>query len=250
MKRARAADSSADTSLAAREAAVLAREEAVDRRERAARTTDEHRAHTESHLREANERLVVASVQALANTEAAQHATAQMTIKAERDFLTGLPNRALLTDRLEQATEHATRHHMKVALMFLDLDRFKEVNDSLGHPVGDGLLQSVARRLQACLRHCDTVSRQGGDEFIVLLSEVRSVQDATLTAEKILRAMAAIHVIGHHQIRVTVSIGISVYPDDGMDVETVLVHADTAMFHAKRGGRNGYRQFTPDMTPP
>ena len=204
-------------------------------------------ARTEAQLREANERLVVATVSAETMTEAAEQATAQMSYMAEHDFLTGLPNRSLLTDRLAQAIALAQRHGKKVALMFLDLDHFKHINDSLGHAVGDQLLQSVAKRLQECVRHSDTVCRQGGDEFVVLLAEVEAVQDAALTAEKLIEAMAAPHLIGGHRLHVTLSIGISLYPDDGKDVEALVRNADTAMYHAKKSGRNNYQAFTPDM---
>jgi diguanylate cyclase (GGDEF)-like protein len=249
--------------LAAREAAVLAREQAADRREAgadlrdaladrreaAARSSDEHRAHTASQLLEANEHLVVAAVHAQTLTEVAENTALQMSVKAERDFLTGLPNRALLTDRLAQSIALAQRHRKKVALMYLDLDQFKNINDSLGHSVGDQLLQSVARRLESCVRHSDTVSRQGGDEFVVLLSEVTAAQDAVLTAEKLIKAIAEPHLIGEHRLNVTLSIGISLYPDDGEDVEAVLTNADTAMYYAKRSGRNNYQRFTPEMDP-
>jgi diguanylate cyclase len=236
-----------EAALAAREAAVLAREQAADEREEATTIAAERLVHGENELLEANEKLVVAAVQAQTDTEVAERATALMSIKAERDFLTGLPNRALLADRLAQSIELAHRHRTRVALMFLDLDNFKEINDSLGHTVGDGLLQSAATRLQGCLRGSDTVSRQGGDEFLVLLTEVTSVLDTGVIAEKLKRAMAEPHLIGNHQLRVTLSIGISLYPDDGEDVGALLSHADTAMYFAKRSGRNAYRRFTSDM---
>jgi diguanylate cyclase (GGDEF)-like protein len=170
-----------------------------------------------------------------------------MSFKAERDFLTGLPNRALLTDRLAQSIALARRHRKRVALLFLDLDNFKEINDSLGHSVGDQLLQSAAKRLEACVRHSDTVSRHGGDEFVVLLSEIEAAQDAGRAAEKLLKAMAEPHVIGDHRLNITMSIGISIYPDDGDEAEAVLSNADIAMYHAKRGGGNGYKRFTQEM---
>ena len=128
--------------------------------------------------------------------------------------------------------------------MFLDLDNFKEVNDSLGHAVGDGVLKSAAKRLQGCLRGSDTVSRQGGDEFVVLLTEIASVQDTGIIADKLKKSMAEPHLIGNHQIRVTLSIGISLYPDDGKDIESILSHADIAMYSAKRSGGTPYRRFT------
>lgn len=202
---------------------------------------------TDAQLLEANERLVIATVNAQTMTEAAEQATAQMSYMAEHDFLTGLPNRALLTDRLAQSIALAKRYGKKVALMYLDLDDFKRINDSLGHTVGDQLLQSVAKRLQQCVRLSDTVSRQGGDEFVVLLSEAKSVQDAVLTAEKLIGAMAQPHLVGGHRLHVTLSIGISLYPDNGKDIEAVVRNADTAMYQAKRNGRNNYQVFTPDM---
>jgi diguanylate cyclase len=238
----------------AREHAADVREEAADRRDRIAEqreeavwTRTEHRAHVGTQLLEANENLVVAAVHSQTMTEAAEHATVQMSIKAERDFLTGLPNRALLTDRLAQSIALAQRHRKRVVLMFLDLDNFKDVNDSLGHAVGDRLLQSIAKRLEACVRSSDTVSRHGGDEFIVLLSEVEAADDAGHAAEKLIKAMTEPHLIGDHRLDVTLSIGISIFPDDGDDGDALLVSADTAMYHAKRGGRNSYKRFTPEM---
>jgi len=247
--------------LSAREAAVLAREQAAGRREAAADLRDKiadrreeavwgttrHREHAHTHLLEANENLVVAAVQSQTVAEAAEHAAMQMSFKAERDFLTGLPNRALLTDRVAQSIALARRHGKRVALMFLDLDNFKEINDSLGHPVGDQLLQAAAKRLEGCVRHSDTVSRHGGDEFVVLLSEIEAARDAARAAEKLLKAMAEPHVIGDHRLNITVSIGISIYPDDGDEVEAVLSNADIAMYHAKKGGGNSYKAFTREM---
>jgi len=202
----------------------------------------------EDQLREANENLVVATVLAQMMADAAEKATLQMAYMAEHDFLTGLPNRALLTDRLAQSIAFAQRRGgKKVALMYLDLDHFKHINDSLGHEVGDHLLQSVSKRLQACVRHSDTVCRQGGDEFVVLLAEVEEVHDAVLCAKKLMESMAKPHQIGDHQLYVSLSIGISLYPDDGNDAEAVIRNADTAMYQAKRSGRNKYQIFTRDM---
>jgi diguanylate cyclase (GGDEF)-like protein len=247
--------------LAEREAAVLAGEQAVLSRSKAADLREETlraqeavvmaraapSAPTEAQLREANERLVIATVRAQEMTEAAERATAQMFHMAEHDFLTGLANRSALMDRLTQSIALAQRRGKKVALMYVDLDHFKHINDSLGHAVGDQVLQSAAKRLQACVRRSDTVSRQGGDEFVVLLAEVEQAPDAVLTAEKVIEAMAEPHLIGAHRLHVTLSIGISLYPDDGKDVEAMVRNADTAMYHAKRNGRNNYQRFTPDM---
>lgn len=229
-----------EEAAAIREAALLAQEEAA--LVRAGRN-----ASVESQLREANERLVVATLNSQTMTEVAEQAAARMSYMAEHDFLTGLPNRSLLTDRLMQSIALAQRHGKKVALMFMDLDHFKHINDTLGHAVGDELLQSVAKRLQACVRGSDTVCRQGGDEFVVLLTEVEQAQDAALTAEKLIESMAEPHLIDGHQLLATLSVGICIYPDDGKDAEAVVKNADTAMYHAKKNGRNNYQRFTPDM---
>jgi diguanylate cyclase (GGDEF)-like protein len=252
-------------SLAEREAAVLAREQAADRRQRAAEMRDQaadkrdeanrvaiqQRANSETHLMEANQNLIVAAVHSQTVAEAAEHATLQMSFKAERDFLTGLPNRALLTDRLAQSIAFAIRHGKRLAVLYVDLDNFKDINDSFGHSVGDQLLQSAAKRLEQCVRHSDSVSRQGGDEFVVLLAEVESAQDAACVSEKLIKAMAKPHLFAGHEINVTLSIGISLFPDDAGDAgdaETLLTNADTAMYHAKRAGRNNYKCFMPEMS--
>jgi diguanylate cyclase (GGDEF)-like protein/PAS domain S-box-containing protein len=167
----------------------------------------------------------------------------KMSHLAQHDFLTGLPNRALLTERLSRAIGLAHRHHKQVALLFLDLDHFKHVNDSLGHAMGDQLLQSVAGRLVAVVRATDTVCRQGGDEFVILLAEIEQPQDAAHVAEKLFAAFAEPHLIGGHELHVTLSIGISVYPDDGISEDAVMQNADTAMYHAKASGRNNYQFF-------
>jgi diguanylate cyclase (GGDEF)-like protein len=223
------------------------RQEAADQREEAAIVKAAFNESTNATVREANERLMAATLHAQTMTKAAELATEQMSYMAEHDVLTGLPNRALLTDRLAQSIMLAQRHEKKVALMYLDLDHFKHVNDSLGHSVGDELLQSVAKRLQTCVRLSDTVSRQGGDEFVVLLTEIDEVQDAVLTAEKVIETMAQPHAVGGNQLHVTFSIGISIYPDDCGDVETMLRNADTAMYQAKKTGRNHCHLYHPEM---
>jgi len=171
----------------------------------------------------------------------------QMTHSAEHDFLTGLPNRMLLNDRISQAIALAARHKKSVAVLFLDLDGFKHINDSLGHPLGDKLLQSVANRLGDCVRGSDTVSRQGGDEFVVLLSEVEESEDAAITARRMLQAVALPHSIEQHDLYVTTSIGVSVYPEDGLDAHTLIKNADTAMYQAKENGRQSFQFFKPAM---
>ena len=181
------------------------------------------------------------------DVSAARAMADQITHSAEHDFLTGLPNRMLLNDRVNQAIALAPRHQKRVAVLFLDLDGFKHINDSLGHPIGDKLLQSIAKRLVECVRASDTVSRQGGDEFVVLLSEVERSEDTAITARRMLQAVAEAHSIDNHDLHVTTSIGVSVYPDDGLDAETLIKNADTAMYQAKENGRQSYKFFKPAM---
>jgi diguanylate cyclase (GGDEF)-like protein/PAS domain S-box-containing protein len=166
---------------------------------------------------------------------------------AEHDALTGLPNRMLLADRIKSAIAIAPRHEGKPGVLFLDLDGFKHVNDSLGHAIGDKLLQSVAGRLSNCVRASDTVSRLGGDEFVVLLTEIAQPEDAAIAAGRMLEAVGAPHQIDAHELHVTTSIGVSLFPTDGTDAETLLKNADTAMYQAKATGRKSYRFFEPEM---
>jgi diguanylate cyclase (GGDEF)-like protein len=171
----------------------------------------------------------------------------RMAYLAQHDGLTDLPNRALLQDRLIQAIALAARRNRKLALLFLDMDRFKSTNDSLGHAAGDLLLKSVARRLVACVRSSDTVSRQGGDEFVILLPDIAHPEDASICADKMLKAVATPHAIDKHELHVTGSIGIATYPEDGGDAETLLRNADFAMYHAKEIGRNNVQFFKGEM---
>ena len=171
----------------------------------------------------------------------------EMSHLAQHDPLTDLPNRLMLNDRLTQAISLARRNQHQLAVLFLDLDGFKHINDSLGHSVGDKLLQSVAARLLACVRKSDTVSRQGGDEFVILLPEVTHAADAAVSAAKIIAEVKRVHSIGEHHLHITVSIGVSTYPDNGEDAEALIKNADTAMYHAKQGGRDNFRFFRPDM---
>jgi diguanylate cyclase (GGDEF)-like protein/PAS domain S-box-containing protein len=171
----------------------------------------------------------------------------RMSYLAQHDSLTDLPNRILLNDRLSHAMTLAQRHEKKLAVLYLDVDRFKHINDSVGHAVGDSLLQSVALRLLACVRSSDTVSRQGGDEFVILLSELAQSQDAAVCADKILQSLSAPHCIGKHLLHITASIGIVTYPENGTDAETLLKNADFAMYQAKDNGRNNFQFFTRDM---
>jgi diguanylate cyclase (GGDEF)-like protein len=168
---------------------------------------------------------------------------------ATRDPLTTLPNRVLLHDRLEQAVSNAARHLVGFAFMFIDLDRFKTINDSLGHQVGDELLKAVAKRLTDCVRANDTVARLGGDEFAVILENLRDDHDegAQQVAEKMIGAMAAPMLVGAQALNTSCSIGISVYPADGRDGATLMKSADVAMYYAKEKGRNNYQFFSADM---
>ena len=181
------------------------------------------------------------------DVSAARAMVVEMTHSAQHDLLTGLPNRVLLNDRIGQAIAMAPRHKKQVAVLFLDLDGFKHVNDSLGHPIGDKLLRSISTRLLSCVRSSDTVSRQGGDEFVVLLSEVERSEDAAITARRMLTAVAEPHPIDHHNLHITASIGVSVYPGDGLNAETLIKNADTAMYQTKESGRRGFQFFMPAM---
>jgi diguanylate cyclase (GGDEF)-like protein/PAS domain S-box-containing protein len=166
---------------------------------------------------------------------------------AFHDALTGLPNRTLFRDRLTQALAHAHRKNELLAMLFLDLDRFKTINDTLGHAIGDRLLQAVAERLRKSVREGDTIARLGGDEFMLLLQGVPSLEGLAKVAQKMLRAFRpSFHVAGH-DLHITTSIGISVYPHDGQDPEAMLKNADTALYRAKEQGRNNYQLYTPSM---
>jgi len=205
-------------------------------REQEMRTVEAGQAGSDEHmikLREANSHLVTATIEAYKLAEQVQAAQVQLDHLARHDVLTDLPNRLLLNDRLAQAIALARRQGKQLALMFLDLDRFKNINDSLGHAVGDQLLQLVAKRLSACVRSSDTVCRQGGDEFIVLLASLSAAEDSALVAQKILGALSAPFTANGQDLHTGVSIGIAVYPQDGSDVETLLKNSDAAMYCAK-----------------
>ena len=181
------------------------------------------------------------------DVSAARALSVQMTHSAQHDVVTNLPNRLLLNDRITQAIASGRRWNRPIAVIFLDLDRFKYINDSMGHATGDKLLQSVSKRLLASVRGSDTVSRQGGDEFVILLSEITFPEDAATSAKKILLSLSAPHSIGGQDLHINGSIGISVYPEDGEDAETLIKNADTAMYHAKENGRNNFQFFEEEM---
>lgn len=169
----------------------------------------------------------------------------RMSHLAQHDPLTGLPNRLLLLDRLERAIATAHRHHGALAVLFLDVDRFKRINDTLGHATGDRVLQSIAARMVACVRNSDTVSRQGGDEFVVLLSEVACAEDAAFRADKVLAAIAMPHPIDGRDLHVTASVGVAAYPADGTDAAALVAQADLALLGAKAARRGYDRRVRP-----
>jgi len=179
--------------------------------------------------------------------EATELATVEMERLAYHDAMTGLPNRPLYMDRLILALAQAGRSNQRLAVFFLDLDRFKDINDSLGHSVGDALLKAVAERIRRCVREGDTVARFGGDEFTLLIPRIDQVEDAAKIAQKILETLKIPFIIGERELFVTTSIGITVYPNDGADPETLVRNADSAMYRAKDAGRDNYQLYAPAM---
>ena len=178
---------------------------------------------------------------------AARAKSLEMSHSASHDVLTDLPNRVLFNDRLTQAISLAERQSKQLAVMFIDLDHFKKINDSLGHDVGDKLLQSVAGRLKASVRRSDTIGRLGGDEFVVLLTQVEHAEDAAFSARKILRSLTAPYIIDNKSLDINVSMGVSSYPSDGRDAEGLIHRADNALYEAKQSGRNNYQFFRHEM---
>ncbi|MFM9915540.1 MAG: diguanylate cyclase domain-containing protein, partial [Rhizobacter sp.] len=187
-------------------------------------------------LREANEHLVVTSLQSRADADNTAQALLNAARLANLDPLTQLPNRVLLMDRFEQAIANARRSKKQIALLFVDLNNFKQINDTLGHAVGDEVLQLTARCLVGSVRASDTVSRHGGDEFLILLDDVSQASDAAAVAEKVIAALGMPALICEHVMRLTASIGISIYPSDGETAPALIALADAAMYRAKREG--------------
>jgi diguanylate cyclase (GGDEF)-like protein/PAS domain S-box-containing protein len=165
---------------------------------------------------------------------------------AYSDPLTGLPNRLLLRDRLEHAIAAAQRNRSLVGVLFLDLDYFKQVNDEHGHHIGDHLLREIAERAKGCVRDVDTVSRLGGDEFVLVLPDLREATDAAAVARKILAALSQPYLIDGRELRITPTLGISIYPQHGGDADSLLRNADSAMYHAKESGKNSFRFYGAD----
>jgi diguanylate cyclase (GGDEF)-like protein len=239
-----------ETVASSRETVALSRETIALSREKTIEEADALEAalvHHITRLREANEHLVITTVQAHAMAEEIQKAKDKMGYMAHHDFLTDLPNRLLLRERLVQAIAWSKRHGTKLAVLFMDLDRFKTINDSLGHAVGDMMLQSVAQRLKSAVRSTDTVSRQGGDEFVVLLPEVEGEKSVAAVAGKICKAVSAPYALAGQDLHIGATIGISIYPEDGEDAETLIMNADVAMYHAKDRGRGRYHFYRQEM---
>jgi len=193
-------------------------------------------AHLDSRIRKHNRQLAQAN-------EQLEEVNAQLQHVAMHDALSGLPNRLLLADRLSQAIAQAERHQNRFAVFVVDLDRFKAINDSLGHLAGDAMLKEVARRLASVLRKADTLARLGGDEFVLVLNEIASAQDVETIAGRVLADIARPVKLSDLELHTSASIGISLFPADGTDAETLLQHADAAMYHAKKNGRNTYQLF-------
>jgi diguanylate cyclase (GGDEF)-like protein/PAS domain S-box-containing protein len=190
---------------------------------------------------------MIGAVIAFQDVSMARAMALRMSHLAQHDSLTNLPNRVLFNDRLTEAIVMARRYKRKLAVLYLDVDRFKNINDSLGFEIGDRLLQSIATRLHDCVRSSDTVSRAGGDEFVVLLSGVKHTRDAAVMAEKMLLMLSTPHRIEQHDLHFTVSIGIATFPQDGTETEVLQKNADFAMYHAKESGRNNFQLFKPGM---
>ena len=236
----------AEVAAATRELALLRRQadqvraDIVRSRSELAQVQRDYGETRAAQLVEANEQLVLAALQAETVAEAATGQLDEIARSSQRDSLTDTPNRALMLDRLENAIALARRHVTRLAVLFLDLDQFKQINDTLGHGVGDEVLQLVARRLQSVVRGSDTVSRHGGDEFLVLVGEITKAADAAVIAAKILAVLTAPSRVGDHMLRLSASLGIATYPEDGEDAATLISRADAAMYRSKRRRSGGF----------
>jgi diguanylate cyclase (GGDEF)-like protein/PAS domain S-box-containing protein len=176
-----------------------------------------------------------------------KRAERELAYIATHDALTGLPNRVLFSDRLNLALAQAQRHQQRLAVLLLDLDRFKDINDTLGHSIGDQFLRATGKRLKGLLRKSDTLARMGGDEFLFLVTEIARTENATEVARKIIESFQEPFLVEEHEFRTTASIGITIFPDDGSDADTLLKNADIAMYSAKQRGRNNYQRYAENM---
>jgi len=196
----------------------------------------------------ANEQLVISALQADSIAETAKSDLDELARTSQRDVLTDTPNRSLMLDRLEHAIAMAKRNNKRIAVLFVDLDKFKNINDTQGHAVGDEVLQQTARRVESVLRDSDTVSRHGGDEFLVLLADISQPSDAAQIARKMLTAILAPCQISGNAIQLSASIGIALYPDDGFDAMTLIDRADAAMYCSKKSGAGEFRFYAAQDT--
>ncbi len=211
------------------------------------RQLKEHQAELEERVAIRTQELEIANIELASSKEQAEAVAKRMEYHAHHDALTGLPNRILLNDRIHKGLAHARRQQSMLALLFLDLDRFKIINDSLGHAVGDQLLRVISRRLKSCLREGDTIARLGGDEFMVLLPDIKSALDAGKIGNKIIKSLTDSISCNGHELHITTSVGISIYPFDGADADTLVRHADISMYRAKDIGRNRMVYYTAEM---
>ena len=200
-----------------------------------------------THVRDANERLVIAALKSQTKAEIAANDYDELSRSSQRDALTDTPNRTLMQDRLNTAIANAHRRGARIALLFLDIDEFKNINDTKGHSVGDEVVQVVARRLESVVRDADTVSRHGGDEFLILLADITQASDAALIAEKILAAIAEPMIIQGHELIISVSLGITIFPDHGDNSEALIKRADEAMYASKRAKLGGFKFYDPQV---
>lgn len=201
-----------------------------------------------THVRNANERLIISALEADTKAEIAVNNLDELSRSSQRDPLTDTPNRTLMLDRLNKAIANARRRGAHIALLFLDIDQFKNINDTKGHLVGDKVVQYVARCLESVVRDADTVSRHGGDEFLILLTDVGQASDAAIVAEKIIGAIAQPIFIQGHELAISVSLGITIYPDNGEDAEALIKRADEAMYVSKRSSLGGFKFYEKNIS--
>jgi diguanylate cyclase (GGDEF)-like protein len=207
-----------------------------------------HDAKAQSTLAEASEQLALAALHAESVAETAVSELGELARSGQRDPLTNLPNRMLMLDRLENAIATARRHETRIAVLFIDLDNFKRINDTLGHGIGDEALKLAARRLQSAVRDSDTVSRHGGEEFLVLLPDISQAADAASIAQKLLAALAAPARAGEHRLQISASVGITIYPEDAEDAQALISRADAAMYRSKRRGPGGFEFYAQKLS--